>query len=319
MKVYLLRQLRNLFRPRNIKKSKKFLIYLTFFIITSIIWLFNKVDKNYFYNYLIPVIYTGFPENKIQVNPLPNKINITIYGNGIQIIKHKILSIKPLVINVNPGYIFLKEYYYETSNLINDLKKYFKEELQIINIEPKIILMKFEEKKSKIIPVVPEINIISNNFKIDSVKVFPNFILISGPSETIFNINKCYTQKITLTQPVSELKHVKLINKYSKCEIKPDKVNLKIYYSNHTNLSFKIPLNEIKNYQKNFKYSEKFINIKMQITSNISQNEIISNLSAILEYKFSSPKNGYARVLISSLNNNIKIIYYYPHIIKFYQ
>lgn len=318
MKVYLLKQLRSLFKPRNLKKSKKLIIYLIFFLITSIVWLFNKIDKNYFYNFYIPVTYTELPENKLQTNPLPDKINVTVYGNGIQILKHKLLSTNTLTININRGYVFLKEYYYETSNLTNELKKYFKEELQIINIEPKIIIMKYEEKKHKIVKVIANISVSNNNFKIDSVKLFPSFVYLSGPSNVISQVNEVYTDKITLNNPICELKQVKINNKLEKCKIIPDKVDIKIFYSIFYNYNLKIPVSKSKNYKSGIQYLEKFINIKLQATSEIHKNTLIDDVIISFDYRFISSNKGYIKINVSTINEKIKIVYFYPQIIKFY-
>jgi hypothetical protein len=95
--------------------------------------------------------------------------------------------------------------YFNSESIIPSIDRELSGEMKIMSIEPKDIKLIFSKKQSKKVFVVPNISYsINKNYLINTVKVIPNTILITGPSFIVDTIDTVFTQK----QNISDLSSI---------------------------------------------------------------------------------------------------------------
>ncbi len=229
MKSELLKQIRSLFSPKQVKLNKRIIYFLFFLTLSAIVWFFNKLDKNYFTQIEIPVRYYNFPKNVIQTADLPQSIKVSIYGRGFTLLRYKILSLSTFYINLsrylNSTYQGGEIVYVYTDNLINPLDKELSEEVKILTIEPKSIKFEFAKKIVKKLPIVPQIRYsVEQHHLLKSLTISPEYALITGPNNILDTIDTLFTQKYSFTN-LSQSKRIQLnLMPIRHCEISPSSI-----------------------------------------------------------------------------------------------
>ncbi|MCX7861544.1 MAG: YbbR-like domain-containing protein [Bacteroidales bacterium] len=250
MKSQLLKQIRTVFTPKQVKLNKRIFLFLFFLTISTLIWFFNKLEKNYFSQIEINVRYFNFPKNVIQTQELPNKIIVTIYGRGFTIMRYKLLS-------VTPFYIDLKKYlsaqyngnetvYLYTDNLISSLDKELSEEVKIIQIEPKAIKFSFAKKQIKKLPVIPNVKYqIANNYLLMGFSIKPNFVIVTGPSEILDTLDTLKTILLRLNELRESHQITIPIQPIKNCEINPANITIELMVDKKTEKIIQIPIDKV--------------------------------------------------------------------------
>ncbi|NSW45162.1 MAG: hypothetical protein HPY79_05055 [Bacteroidales bacterium] len=272
MKSELLKQVRNLFNPKKVKRNRRVLIFLFFVLLSSIIWFFNKLEKDYYTTISIPIRFYHFPDDKVLVNPLPKQLNVNVFGRGFTLLRYKLLSYKPIYIDVLAK-INLKSntdrdlIYFNTETIIPSLDKELSDEMKILSVEPKNIKLIFSKKMSKKVFVIPNITYsVDKDFLVDSVQVKPSVVLLTGPMFLIDTIDTIYT----LTQKINSIdKDIRLkvsLKPIQFCEMSTDNVNVHIKLQKKTEKTIAIPINSIfSNKQKNIIFLPSHIVLKFSV------------------------------------------------------
>ncbi len=256
MKSQLLKQIRTIFSPKKVQLNKRILYFLFFLTISTFIWFFNKLEKNYFSQFEISVQYYNFPKNVIQTEKLPNKITVSIFGRGFTILRYKFLSISTFYIDLkkhlNSTYKGNETVFLYTENLISSLDKELSEEVKIIQIEPKSIKFSFAQKNIKKLPVVAKVKyqLAPNHLLIDfSVK--PNFAIVTGPSETLDTLDTLYSIPIYLSNIQQNTTTKTQIQPIHNCEISPKTIEVELKVDKKTEKIIKINTSKLIQGQEN--------------------------------------------------------------------
>lgn len=308
MKSELLKQIRSIFKPKQVQLNKRILYFLLFFAISTVIWFFNKLEKTYFSQVDIPVKYINFPKNVIQTSKLPDKIKVSVYGRGFTILRYKILSFTAFYIDLkkylNSTYKGNETVFLYTENLISSLDKELSEEVKILNIEPKSIKFSFAKKSTKKLPVVPIINYTIDKDRIlTNISVLPNFVNISGPNNIVDTIDTLYTVPVRLTNLQKNYTAVCHFKSIPLCEFNTKHVKVRFTVDKKTEKIIRIPVSTL--------FTEK--------------NKIIQIIPEYIEMKFNVAISKYNQVQWDSFNyeliksiaaNNKQVTYYYIKITK---
>lgn len=272
MKSELLKQIRGLFSQKKVKRNRRVLIFIFFLFLSSLIWFFNKLEKEYFTTITIPVRYYNFPKDKIQINPLPMHLNVNVYGRGFTLLRYKLLSFNPIHLDVLSNIKAVKNsdselLFFNTESIIPYVDRELSGEMKILSVEPKNIKLIFSKKLSKKVFVVPDISYtINKNYLINKVHVNPNTILITGPSFIVDTIDTVYTQKQNIVDMTTNyfskipLKNIQL------CSFNRTHVDVSIILEKKTEKVISVPVELIfPSTYKNMTFVPNTINLKFSV------------------------------------------------------
>ncbi len=272
MKSELLKQIRGLFSQKKVKRNRRVLIFLFFVFLSSLIWFFNKLEKDYFTTLTIPVKFYHFPDDKIQINPLPKQLNVNVYGRGFTLLRYKLLSLNTIYLDVLSNIKTVKNsdrelLYFNSESIIPSIDRELSGEMKIMSIEPKDIKLIFSKKQSKKVFVVPNISYsINKNYLINTVKVIPNTILITGPSFIVDTIDTVFTQKQNISDLSSNLKANLLLQKVEFCNYNRDFVAVAINIEKKTEKTIAVPVESLfPSSLKNSTFVPNSINLKFSV------------------------------------------------------
>lgn len=272
MKSELLKQIRGLFSQKKVKRNRRVLIFIFFLFLSSLIWFFNKLEKEYFTNITIPVRYYNFPKDKIQINPLPIQLKVNVYGRGVTLLRYKLLSFNPIHLDVLSNIKAVKNseselLFFNTESIIPYIDRELSGEIKILSIEPKNIKLIFSKKRIKKIFVVPNISYaINKNYLIDKVQVNPNTILITGPSFIVDTIDTVFTQNQNIGE-LSSNYHSKIpLKKIEFCSFNKSYVSVAITLEKKTEKVLSVPVELIfPSTYKNMTFVPNTINLKFSV------------------------------------------------------
>lgn len=255
----------------------KILVFLFFVLISSVIWFFSALGRNYVTSITFPVKYNNFPSDKVLVNELPNKLSIKIQSIGSTILSYKMrIGVRPVIFDVSS---FLKgeegnssEFYLLTSRTRQEIQDQLPTNISVVDIEPDTIYFQLTDVVTKNVKVIPdlEINFQQQYMQKGSRILIPDSVTVSGPqvivdtveyvttkTRIIRNINDTVRTNLELVKvPKVKYSHsnVELIinaEKYTEAEIivpvqvenLPDSLEMKIFPKTVT-INYKVGLSD---------------------------------------------------------------------------
>ncbi len=226
------------------KKSnvKTFLFFLLF---TSVLWLFKQFSKNYTKEIEVVIQYEDIPQDKIFNKKSDQVVRMVFNGNGFRLINYYWgkpvlrLNIKDAIANTKGEYNFYVDK--ESSILKNKLD--FKG--RILSVQKDTLRLKLDHKSQKKIPVVIEQNIqySSGYGSSKGVSVFPDSVMVSGPSQIVDTIQSVKTKKLVLEGlNIDHTSELGIETLPPNVIVTPSKVKSSILVSKFTEGSQKIPI-----------------------------------------------------------------------------
>ena len=198
MKSPLLKKINKSAEKASIRFNKRMITFFTCVLVSAFFWLLMSLSKDYSITVSFPVSYINLPKDKVLSNSLPESIDIEIKSSGLNLLKYKFKRQKDTVlIDIKDARSLSSRnhYYLLTNSKTDKITNQFNNEIRILKIEPDSILLNFNKKISKRIPVVAKLNLSfeSQYQQSDSIKLTPSFITISGASDIIEKINEVVT------------------------------------------------------------------------------------------------------------------------------
>jgi len=169
--------------------KKKIVIFSVFIVLATIFWFLNALNREYTTKISYPVEFYNIPKNISPAVSVPENLSINIKAYGFEILWKMGVS-KPLKINVEK---FAEKDKSDKSKLLINSSR-FKNELfpnlnniEIISIDPEIIVFSSKNLKSKKVPVKMNISYTTQSlFMISGTPgIYPDSILIYGTEKNI--------------------------------------------------------------------------------------------------------------------------------------
>lgn len=224
-----------------------------FFIALSVLlWFLIKLNKEGYTGEInLPVKYENIPSDKRLLNDPPRQIKVQLRSQGYDILKYKLRSLSPLVVDVSRlvrtgnG-----KSYWATSRSKNDIANTFGEKARVVSIDPDTVFFHFSTLKSKKFKVYLKVK-----RKFPLFKTFyrpplirPDSIIISGSAEDVNDIDSVFTETVELTaeeDTVTKVLKLRLPKKKKNLQMSADKVQVRFTYTSLTEGSFDIPVKVI--------------------------------------------------------------------------
>ncbi len=303
--------------------TKKNVLFLFFFILSSILWLLNVLDKKYTTKIEYPIFYKNIPQNKILSKKLPKKIELELESVGFNLLKYKIgNTIKP--INLDISLIFLKKkmqkndknFFLTKKELLENIKKQLEENFFLKNINIDTLFFNFSSiiKKKFFVKHNVEVNLKKQYMLKEEIFTLPDSVTLSATASILDTIKFVETVERTYNnlskniQMSIKLKILKDI-KYSQ-----NSVNLNIPVEKFTEATVKIPV-EIINIPKkeNIKIFPNTIRITYLIGLSNYKKLDKNDFRAIVDYNSIFDKNH--KIVKSKMK--VQIINYPKYLLSF--
>lgn len=274
------------FRDRKFKKRLP--VFLFFLAISTVLWFFNALNKNYSSELNFPVTFTDMPSDKVNVSELPKKLKIKINADGFTILSHKFSSnFMPLKIKVN--LLKMKQlspkdsskYYVLTSTINQILESQFNKNFKVEKIKPDSLYFYFTHVTERKFPVklVSEINF-KNQFMLkNDIILSPDSIKVKGAASVLDTITYIYTKKLVLEELSQDYSRQISLQPIENVEFLQDKIDVRIETEEYTEVKISVPI--------------EVINVPDTINVKIFPNKVgitylvgFSNYEKILEHEF---------------------------------
>ncbi|WP_298880597.1 CdaR family protein [uncultured Polaribacter sp.] len=196
---------------KNKKISKSFIGFL---VASFFIWLLITLSKEYTAIISYPVQYNNIPQDKLLQKEPTKEIDVIVKSSGFNIIKSR-FSNYPIILNAkNLNRKTSSKYYFLTKNQKNNIQSQLYSGVELQQVILDTIYLEIGSLISKKVPLKPNLDI---NYHIgydvlETVKINPDTILISGPEAQINKISKIDLELLKLNDVKSDFeKQVKIV------------------------------------------------------------------------------------------------------------
>ena len=81
--------------------NRRVLVYFFFLLLSVLFWFLTAMNKDYPTTISYPVRYIKFPEKKVLVNDIPDRLELSVNAGGYTLLKYKLRSyIDPIIFDV---------------------------------------------------------------------------------------------------------------------------------------------------------------------------------------------------------------------------
>ncbi|MDP2088110.1 MAG: CdaR family protein [Flavobacteriaceae bacterium] len=238
---------------QKIYSNNKIRVFLFFLMVSTGSLLLNKLSKEYKITLHFKVVADNIPSNKILLKQPEDVIRFYVKATGFNLIGYKIMS-KKLAVNASfATFIDGTTYKIETNKLISDFQQQLSSDTEIVEIIDKSVYIEMGKMVSKKFPVQLKSSItFEKGYKIkESIKLFPDSIVISGPEDKIAKIDKIETKPLILNKIYAGFEEdidLKITNELKGVSMSESKINVSADVEKFTELSFLVPFKIINNF-----------------------------------------------------------------------
>jgi len=185
----------------------RLITFIFFVLVSTIFWFVRSLGQQYETNVSYPVRYTDFPENKVLIGEIPQKLMLRVRASGFSILKSRLnLNIIPLRFNVN-SYAMnssgMDTYIVITENIKEMLSEEL-DQIRILNISPDTLFFRLTDVVTRKVPVMPSLGMHERFYQKQftqngEIQISPDSITISGPDNVVDTIQFIYTEPISFT------------------------------------------------------------------------------------------------------------------------
>jgi hypothetical protein len=235
---------------KRITLNKRFLIFFFFLLLSILFWFLTALNKEYNSSISYPVRYFRFPEDKVLVNDIPDRLQLTVNASGFTLLSHKLKSrLTPIIFDVNsfspntfrndPSSVYIL-----SADAKDEISRQLSNEIEILDINPDSLIFRFAARTSRLVPVRPVLNFsFEQQFMQTGPHVLePDSITISGPQVIIDSIYAVETEELILSGISESFNEELKVRPLSKVDFSPVEVWLQVPVEKFTEASLTLPI-----------------------------------------------------------------------------
>lgn len=301
-------------------KVKRFFFFL---FVAAIFWILTKFSREFTTSMVAKIQYENIPETTALADKNLRNITFDLTANGFEILFYKFK--KPTIdIQVSKFYDKEKDHFIITKNeLTRMVSSNFNRNLAIKNISVEALKVALDPIVLKKVRVLPKSKItFKDGFKpIDSLKIKPDSVIISGPAGSLKNINAIPTEMISLENIEKDIsKTVKLYdNNTAIVSVKPNKVLVSLRVAEFSQGSFTLPV-EVINLPPDLEI--KLVPASVTVTYDVSVNDFSEiskeNFRVICDYSKRNKTENFMLPTLDKMPPNIRNVVFEPKKIDFF-
>jgi len=231
-----------------LRNNKRIIVFLICLAIATALWFLNALSKDYSATVSFPVKYVNPPSKQFLANKTPVKLDLKIDGQGFTLLRYKLMSFSPIVIDIETVTENLESnsgtYKVLSKNLIREVSDQLSSDIKIIEINPEVLEIVLDSLITKTVPVELDINVDfvpQFNLKTPIITI-PDKVEITGPTIGLEKISVVKTKVNILNKLDADIRQeIELIHP-EKTTISPEKVTLIIEVEKYTEKEIKIPV-----------------------------------------------------------------------------
>lgn len=235
---------------RDLRQDNKFLIYLGFVVISTLLWFLIVLSENYITTVSYPVAFSKFPSNKLLVNKLPNHLSLEVDAYGFDLLRYKISrSLVPLKIELDKNTLFKtryndSRYFILTKYAQNLISAQISDNIKIISIQPDSIFFDFSEKVSKRVAVKSNILYqLQKQYVINGgINCIPDSVTITGAKSVLDTVSYVYTEQYNFNIINEDIDITVELEPINGCDFLINEVGIQCKIEKFTQGSFEIPI-----------------------------------------------------------------------------
>ncbi len=239
-------------RRKKITLNRRVLVFFFFLLLSVLFWFLTAMNQEYEASISYPVRYMRFPEKKVLVNDIPDKLELSVIAGGYTLLRYQLQSrIDPIIFDVNSFSLNTvlgdpSTLYILTSYAKDRIAKQLSE-IEILNISPDSLFFQFADKASKKVPVEPDINISFEKqyMQVGPYLVEPDSVTISGPETFIDTIEVVATEAVIMSDANRSFDMELEMQPLHKVEFDPFEVWIQVPIEKFTEASVKVRIEVI--------------------------------------------------------------------------
>jgi hypothetical protein len=192
----------------------KVIIFFFFVLVSTGFWIVRSLSEQYVTDVLYPVRYINYPENKVLIGEMPQRLQLRIQARGFNIMKSKLnLNLLPLRFDVNSLSMnsLGTDTFYILTETVKDLLSEELDQVKIIDITPDTLFFRFTDILTRKVPIRPVLSMHPRFFQKQymqngDILVFPDSTEISGPGNVVRNLASIPTEALVFTNLSDSIK-----------------------------------------------------------------------------------------------------------------
>ena len=238
---------------KKITLNRRFIYFFFFLLLSIVFWLLTVMNKEYVTTISYPVRYIRFPEDKVLVNDVPDRLNLTVNANGFTLLSNKLKSrLTPIIFDVNsfsPNR-FKNDpstFYILSSYAKNGISRQLSSDIEILDIKPDTLIFHFAPREEKRVPVKPVLNLSFEKqyMQVGPLTVEPDSVSASGPQVIIDSLQAAQSEALRLTGLNKSFSEEVKLKPVSKVEFNPVEVWIRMPVEKFTEASLSVPIEVI--------------------------------------------------------------------------
>ncbi len=182
--------------------KKKIKLFLFFLLLASIFWVLTKFSREFTTAIVAKIKYKNLPETAVLSHNNLHEITFDLTANGFEILFYKF---KKPILDVDVSSYYEKDkngFIISRNELVRKLSTNFNKYMDIKNLSVDGLKVSLDPIILKKVGVKAQVDLtFKEGFKpIDSIKVKPDSVMISGPKGIVEQIGTVNTEILTLTQ-----------------------------------------------------------------------------------------------------------------------
>ncbi len=238
---------------KKIALNRRFVIFFFFLLLSILFWFLTALNKEYITSISYPVRYIRFPEDKVLVNDIPDRLELTVNASGFTLLSYQLRSrLTPIIFDVNsfspnsfrndPSSIYIL-----SSKARDEISRQLSNEIQILDIKPDSLIFRFTGRTQKLVPVTPMLSLSyeKQHMQVGPIVLEPDSIIISGPQVIVDSIESVETEtfsRSSITESFNEELKIRPINKI---DFNPVEVWLQVPVEKFTEASLTVPIDVV--------------------------------------------------------------------------
>lgn len=208
------------------KKSREFLIFLFFVLVSFSFWLLQVLDDEYETELAIPIRMKNVPENVVMTSELPSELRIGVKDRGTVLVNYMLgKTLYPLILDF-PEYVGKGNHVrIHSSELLKRISGQLNQSTKIQSVKPDTLEFVYTQGKGKKVPVklYGEVKT-DRQYYISGITYSPDSVMVYAPKAVLDTLEVAYAQLLdeeevsdTLRKrvPIQPIKGTRFIPSYS--------------------------------------------------------------------------------------------------------
>lgn len=304
-------------------KNAKLKRFTFFLLLATIFWVLTKFSREFTSTMIAKINYENIPETASLSENNINEITFDLTANGFEILFYKF---KKPTITVPVGKYYSKEndgFKISRIELLRMVASNFNRNLGIKNLSVDELNVHLDPIILKKVRVIAKTAIaFKNGFKpVDSIKIIPDSITISGPSGSLKNIKTIETELVTIKDVEKDISQTTKIVSPSKeiVSIKPNKVEVTLKVAEFSQGQYTIPV-EVINLPPgvDIKLVPQTVNITFDVSVNDFAKITKDSFRLVCDYSQRNKDENFMLPFLEKKPQNIRNVVFEPKKIDFF-